>query len=412
MLYNQERHERLIPTPWDEETARAAIAEIVTDAESHFGRDTFWPAHPREDGRGLLKGLWLGAAGAIWALHHLAEHARIPTKIDLEEAIERLRSMPSTEEDDFAARMWPNARGAAGSFLEGELGVLLVHWQLTQKRATADRLFALISQNTEQSTDEMMWGAPGAAFAASFMWESTHERRWHDAFLKKIEELWSRWEFRAEQNCFLWTQVLYKPEPRIFLGPVHGFSGNACVMMRAAPLIDEPMRDDMYDRIAGVIKATVHVEGPMANWLPLANLPPPGSARLDVPWLVQWCHGAPGTLGAISSFPKGRDEVLEALFAAGGELTFAAGPLTKGPSLCHGTGGNGMLFLKLYERTADPKWLERARAFAMHGIDQYRRLKARHRQGWFTLWTGDLGFAVYLSQCISKKAGFPTMDFF
>jgi len=410
MLYNQEQHERLLSLPWDEEAARAAIAEIVTDTESHFNRDTFWPAHPLEDDQGLLQGLYLGAAGAIWALRHLAQQARISTQIDLEEVIERLRSMPSRREDDFAAGIWPNGRGATGSFLIGELGILLVHWQLTQERATADRLFALISQNAEQTTDEMMWGATGAAFAASFMWEWTHEQRWHDVFFRKIKELWSRWEFRAEQNCFLWTQRLYQPEPHIFLGPVHGFSGNACVMMRAASLMDERMREEMYDRIASVIKATVHVERNMANWPPRADLPPPESGRFD--WTVQWCRGAPGVLGAISWFPKGRDEVLEALFAAGGELTFAAGPLTKGPSLCHGTGGNGMLFLKLYERTADPKWLERARAFAMHGIDQYRRLKAQYGQGWFTLWTGDLGFAVYLSQCISKKAGFPTIDFF
>jgi hypothetical protein len=28
------------------------------------------------------------------------------------------------------------------------------------------------------------------------------------------------------------------------------------------------------------------------------------------------------------------------------------------------------------------------------------------------LWTGDLGFAVYLWQCIIEVSGFPTMDFF
>jgi len=103
---------------------------------------------------------------------------------------------------------------------------------------------------------------------------------------------------------------------------------------------------------------------------------------------------------------------MESLFAAGGELAFAAGPLTKGPNLCHGTGGNGILFLKLYQRTGDAKWLQRARAFAMHGIEQYRRLKAEYGQGWFSLWTGDLGFAIYLYQCITEESGFPTMDFF
>jgi predicted esterase len=84
----------------------------------------------------------------------------------------------------------------------------------------------------------------------------------------------------------------------------------------------------------------------------------------------------------------------------------------KGSNLCHGTGGNGLLFLKIYRRTGDEKWLHRARAFAMHGIEQYQRLKATHGQGWYTLWTGDLGFAVYLWNCITTESGFPTMDFF
>ncbi|WFU43082.1 lanthionine synthetase LanC family protein [Bradyrhizobium sp. CB82] len=38
----------------------------------------------------------------------------------------------------------------------------------------------------------------------------------------------------------------------------------------------------------------------------------------------------------------------------GGRFTWAAGPLTKGSNLCHGTGGNGYAFLKLYRRTNDP----------------------------------------------------------
>ena len=59
-----------------------------------------------------------------------------------------------------------------------------------------------------------------------------------------------------------------------------------------------------------------------------------------------------------------------------------------------------------------PTLFDRARAFAMHGIAQYRQLKNRHGQGWHSLWTGDLGLAIYLWECITIEAGFPTMDFF
>ena len=46
---------------------------------------------------------------------------------------------------------------------------------------------------------------------------------------------------------------------------------------------------------------------------------------------------------------------LEELLLAGGELTWAAGPLAKGSNLCHGTGGNGYAFLKLSRRTRDTR---------------------------------------------------------
>jgi Lanthionine synthetase C-like protein len=53
------------------------------------------------------------------------------------------------------------------------------------------------------------------------------------------------------------------------------------------------------------------------------------------------------------------------LLTAAGEAVWAAGPLAKGSNLCHGTGGNGYAFLKLFQRTGQPHWLDRARAFAI-----------------------------------------------
>ena len=399
MLFYPERHEPLSRTPWDETAARDAIAEIVTDTESRFDAAQFWPAHPREDGRGVLKGLWFGAAGVIWALGYLAECGTTKVRFDCADAIARLHLK-------FLA---DDPREYSGSLLMGEIGILLVHWRLTRARDVADRLFELIENNAEQATDELMWGAPGAALAASFMWEDSGEERWRAAFLRKVEELWSRWKYRPEFDCHLWRQRLYQPEPRTFLGPVHGFSGNASVILRAASMLSEQRQQELYDRIARVIEKTAHVEGEYANWRPRADKLPPGQPP---GWLVQWCHGAPGTLGALSAFPKDRASAIESLFSAGAELTFAAGPLTKGPNLCHGTGGNGLLFLKLHRRTGEAKWLQRARAFAMHSIEQYRRLNAEYGRGWYSLWTGDLGFAVYLWQCITTESGFPTIDFF
>jgi lanthionine synthetase-like protein len=103
---------------------------------------------------------------------------------------------------------------------------------------------------------------------------------------------------------------------------------------------------------------------------------------------------------------------LTKLFDKAGELVWAAGPLIKLPVLCHGTPGNGFAFLKLHALTGERKWLDRARLFAMHGIAQNERALAEYGQRKYSLWTGDLGFAVYLWNCLNATADFPILDSF
>jgi hypothetical protein len=86
------------------------------------------------------------------------------------------------------------------------------------------------------------------------------------------------------------------------------------------------------------------------------------------------------------------------------------GPLAKGSNLCHGTGGNGYPFLKLYRRTKDSIWLERARAFAMTAIAQCREAKDELGRGRYSLWTGDIGLAIYLWDCLTAEPRFPSID--
>jgi len=97
---------------------------------------------------------------------------------------------------------------------------------------------------------------------------------------------------------------------------------------------------------------------------------------------------------------------------AAGETIWAAGPLAKGPGLCHGTAGNAYAFLALHERTQDPLWLQRARAFAMHAIGQAAADARQYGQLRYSLWTGDLGLAIFLWDCICAQARYPTLDVF
>ena len=78
----------------------------------------------------------------------------------------------------------------------------------------------------------------------------------------------------------------------------------------------------------------------------------------------------------------------------------------------HGTAGNGYAFLKLFRRTGNPLWLDRARAFAIHAIAQSERHLEEFGLYRASLWTGDIGLAFYLRSCIQADGGFPTLDFF
>ena len=48
----------------------------------------------------------------------------------------------------------------------------------------------------------------------------------------------------------------------------------------------------------------------------------------------------------------------------------------------------------------------------MHAIDQCDRALEKYGQRKFSLWTGDLGLAIYLWDCIRATAKFPTLDIF
>ena len=84
--------------------------------------------------------------------------------------------------------------------------------------------------------------------------------------------------------------------------------------------------------------------------------------------------------------------------------------IAKGGGLCHGTAGNGYAFLKLYVRTDDERLLERARVFAMHAVAQCERHAASYGLRHYSLYTGDPGIAIYLTQCIGGTAVWPGLD--
>jgi hypothetical protein len=157
--------------------------------------------------------------------------------------------------------------------------------------------------------------------------------------------------------------------------------------------------------VTAALAATAVREDGRANWPPSVDEP---LRKPDGTISTQWCHGAPGIVTSTADLP--RDPELDALLLQGGELTWAAGPLRKGASLCHGTAGNGFAFLKLFASTGDELWLDRARRFAMHAAGQVAATRRAYGRGRYSLWTGDLGTALYLRQCIGGSSDMPTLD--
>jgi hypothetical protein len=386
MLYSPERHEPLDARPWDEGLARGAIERIVAGAEGAFVAETGWASHPLDSPHPKpVSGFYLGACGIVWALETLRARQAVTLQRDYRGFATRLRSRA----------------GEAGSYLFGKTPVLLLRHALEGDDAHANALAELIAQTMGHPARELMWGAPGTMLAALFMHRRTRESRWVDLFRQTADVLWSQLQWSERWKCHFWMQELHGRRST-YLDAVHGFMGTASVLIQGRELLDEAWAA-WAACIAQTVRATAEWEEGLVNWRTQLEAP------LGRPKLVQFCHGAPGFVSCLADHP---DPVLDELLLAGGELTWQAGPLRKGSNLCHGTGGNGYAFLKLYRRTADALWLDRARAFAMHGIGQVQQALEEHGQWRHGLWTGDLGFALYLLDCIEARDRFPSLDVF
>jgi Lanthionine synthetase C-like protein len=364
VLFSAEAHEPTLGEVWSAKRARAAIRGAAADVEAAF--DDGWPSHPQDvddgdDASRRFRTVYLGGAGVVDALHRLEERGFVELRRDYVPYLERsLEAEPDFPDEDGQRSLWM-----------GEVGIRLVLQRHAPSTANLEQLAQLITENERDERRELMWGSPGTILAGRELGIDV-----------TASEEWLRGQ-RDEDG--LWTQQLYGRERR-FLGPAHGFVG--CVLALG----------DLPD-VAGTLRQHAVVEGGLANWPTTAGAPLDETG--DGLIRVQWCHGAPGIVATVAQLLD------EELAFAGGELTWHAGPLRKGANLCHGTAGNGYAFLALHRRTGDERWLERARVFAMHAIAQVERARTEHGRGRYSLWTGDVGTALYLADCVDGDGSPP-----
>jgi hypothetical protein len=295
-------------------------------------------------------GIYAGAAGASYALRILGREVE-----------------------------WTLGPGDGPGYVDGELGIALVARDVERFRAAAPDAIA-------NDWIELLYGAAGALVGARLLGLD-------DVAREAIRRLWATWSFDSKLRACIWTQRDVNGHVGQTIGFAHGFAGNVFALLKAAPLQSREHQTELMHRIIETLHRTALPERRLLNW-------PPSVGDKPSKLRVQWCHGAPGIVCALAGAPAQRD--LDTLLLAAGELTWEAGPLKKGGGLCHGTAGNGWAFLKLHRRTRDRKWLERARRFAMHALEQ--------RSGEHGLFEGDLGIALYLRACIEVDDRWPLLD--
>jgi len=392
MLYRPEDFEPLVDEPWDETRVREQIRAVVADTDRAFDPDGLWPAHEWDAWEGELPqpltDLYGGAAGVVWALDALARRGHAETAIDLGAAI--TRALELWRAHPFSGGEMPLPTPAGSSLLGGETGILVVAWRLAP--TDADVLLARIRENVANEAEELLWGSPGTMLAAHAMHGWTGEERWAKAWRESADALLAR---RGPDG--IWTQQLYGMGPWHNLGPAHGLVGIVHALLQAGP-------DTGLERETAAVLAEHAVrEGGLANWPPDAR---EGLVNRRGEIRIQWCHGAPGIVATAAPYLE------EELLVEGAELTWRAGAhgAEKGPGICHGTAGNGYALLKAFERTGDELWLERARRFAVHALAQGERARAECGTGRYSLFTGDVGAALFASDCLDATARYPVLD--
>ena len=321
MLYDPGEHRPLAGDAWSEQLARDVIWRIAGDAiDQYRGPESLWP-NVAEDLEGEadvpLRNAYFGAAGVAWAVDYLARRGLAPEFGAARELAQRMHH-------DFvlAPELTSYEPAPAPSLFFGESGILLAAEAILGDGSQLSMLEAAISRNLEHPSLELCWGSPGTMTAALALWRASGEERWRTAWMASAKRLLSEW------RDLVWTQDLYGTRQQ-YVGAGHGFAGTAFALLDGRDLLGD-RAEKLVERVREVLIELARVDGSLAQWFPLAGV---SEGRHP----VQWCHGSPGIVTSLAGLPH--DPETDRLLQAGGELTWQAGPLSKGAGLCHGTAG-------------------------------------------------------------------------
>ena len=255
MLFDARAHEPLRQAAWEPAEVEAEIRAITRDAEDALREGEWWPVHPLDAQDGdpdAFHGIYLGAAGVLWALDRLAQAGLHEPRLDHARLAEDAL-------DSYLRR--PELGGPAPSVWIGEGGIALVAWLLAPTPALADRLAELVVVDPDSDSLELMWGSPGLLLIADAMLERTAEPRWASAWRAIADHLIAQ---RGARVADFWTQRLYGSTSEM-LGPAHGLAGIVAALARRPELLPD---GELLPRATAALSATAIHEGEAATGRP------------------------------------------------------------------------------------------------------------------------------------------------
>lgn len=376
------------PKKWNPRIVEEAINQIYEYTLNNFDPKNYWPTHPDEDTDiEINKTFYNGACGTLWGLDQISKYQNSNLPISRVDIINQIHS-------DYIFA--PDTMQRDPSLFVGEVGILLTKYLFSPSQKVEDSLHELIDENIKNKTMEPLWGASGTMLAALYLYRKHGTEKWMTQYLKNSNFLIQELKRAIKNGDDLWTQDMYGQSKK-FTGAGHGYFGNVFAILKGRDLLSNDDREFILEHAAYVLKKYAIEFNGAVNWPPV--IPVQEENKL----YNQWCHGSAGIVMSLKNYPINHDPEVELLLLKAGESVWREGPLDKGIALCHGTDGNGFALLQLYQRTGDKMWLDRARSFAMYAITQ--------RNGRFTLFTGELGLAIYLVACIKERGDFPLLDY-
>ncbi|MBL4942236.1 MAG: LanC-like protein [Colwellia sp.] len=401
MLFDRKRHELLTTTSWNKIIVQKAITSIIDDVEQSLLPNACWPTHPLDaESYSRIGPKWSAYAGAAGTIHALQILKYYGYKTN------DLSHLLATVHSSFLKS--PDVSVEPGLQI-GEIGILMpLILAEPDNQYVLEHLLKCMEETIDLPLYEITSGQSGMMHVALALYRKTGNICWKNMFVKGARSLMDNWQQDTETGEWLWQSQVFGLK-RHYYGACHGITGNANILLQGADLLSDSCIEAIIERTIATLNISAKRENGLINWTLCTK---PNIDKL----LVQWCHGAAGIVTAMARTPKNNSphsKLLDNLLEKTGELVWQAGPLVKGANICHGTSGNGYAFLYLYKRWGDLIWLERARKFAIHAIEQCQKDRLRYGQGRHTLWTGDAGLAIYLHHCLHpNEAAIPGLDLF